>query len=67
MTDKEKIEKLIEALEFYADPDSYFGIGMLADKPCGEFADDFSADHGFNQYDRPMPGKLARATLLKVL
>jgi hypothetical protein len=66
MTDKEKIWKLIEALAFYADPDSYFAIGFLSDRPCGEFMDDFSDDHGFNQYDRAMPGKLARKTLLEI-
>lgn len=65
MTDKEKIIKLSEALCFYADPDTYFAIGFLADKPCGEFIDDFSDDHGFNDYDRSMPGKLAREVLFE--
>ena len=63
MTDQEKIEKLADALWFYADPDTYFAIGFFSDKPCGEFIDDFSDDHGFNQYDRAMPGKLARQVL----
>ena len=66
MTDKEKIEYLSEALEFYADPNSYFGIIIFGDHPCGDFADDFSEDHGFNQYDRPMPGKYAREVLKKL-
>ena len=33
---------LREALAFYADPETYFAIAVLADRPCGEFADDFS-------------------------
>ncbi len=63
MTSEEKIAVLTEALEFYADPDSYFGVGFLIDPPCGEFVDDFSDDFKFNQYGRPMPGKCARAVL----
>ena len=53
MTTEEKLKKAIEALEFYADPDSYFAMSFMADRPSGKFADDFSDDHGFNQYDRP--------------
>jgi hypothetical protein len=66
MTDREKIQKLKDALHFYADPDSYFAIGFLADRPCGGFMDDFCDKHGIGQYDRPMPGKLARKTLLEI-
>ena len=65
MTDKEKIIKLSEALYFYADPDTYFAIGFFPDRPCGNFIDDFSDDHGFNNYDRPMSGKLARKVLFE--
>jgi hypothetical protein len=63
MTDKEKIIKLAEALYFYADPDNYFAIAFVPDRPCGEFMDDFSEDDGFNEYERAMPGKLARQVL----
>lgn len=66
MTDQEKIKELSDALWFYADPDTYFAIGFLPDSPCGEFMDDFDDEHGFNQYDRPMPGKLARKVLRKM-
>lgn len=52
-----------EALEFYADPDTYCAIGFFPDPPCGEFIDDFSDDHGNENYRRPMPGKRARAAL----
>lgn len=66
MTYKEKNDKLVAALKFYADPDSYFAIAFFPDRPCGDFMLDFSDDHGFNEYDRLMPGKLARATLLEL-
>ena len=66
MNDKEKIKKLQEALLFYADPNSYFAIGFFPDSPCGKFIDDF--DHVSHwEYDRPMPGKLAREILLETV
>lgn len=52
------------ALEFYADPETYFAITFLDDPPSGDFMDDFSDDHG-GEFDRPMPGKRARAALAK--
>jgi hypothetical protein len=54
------LQKAINALEFYANPDTYFAIAFIADQPAGEFVDDFSNDHGCDQYERPMPGKMAR-------
>lgn len=62
----EYAKRLKEALEFYANPDSYFAILVMPDRPAGGFADDFSyADHlaEYGEYNRPMPGKLARETL----
>src|SRR5690606_35376798 len=56
------IAKMREALEFYADPDTYVAIAFFADSPSGEFMDDFSEDHG-GDYNRPMPGKAARQAL----
>jgi len=60
-----RIEALEAALEFYANPETYHAIAMLGDRPCGEFADDFSEDEWTKEsgYDRPMPGKIARAAL----
>jgi hypothetical protein len=58
----ERIEALEEALDFYADPETYHAIAFWFDPPCGGFAEDFDEDHG-GDYDRPMPGKLARVTL----
>jgi hypothetical protein len=58
-------EPLREALEFYADPETYHAIAILGDRPCGEFADDMSVDFWTKNcgYDRPMPGKRAREAL----
>ena len=63
MKDKEKIERLSDALAFYADPDTYFAIMFVPDSPCGGFIEDFSYDE---QYDRNMPGEFARKVLKKV-
>lgn len=59
-------ETIIETLRFYADPDTYRAITILADSPAGEFMDDFSDDHGDDFFRRPMPGKRARDTLAKL-
>jgi hypothetical protein len=61
-TEVGRIQDLEEALEFYADPDSYFAVGFFIDRPAGGFADDFSDDHD-GDYERPMAGKLAREVL----
>ena len=58
-------DTLRAALAFYADPESYFGIGMFPDRPCGKFIEDFSEvpwpDGGTNF----KPGKRARAALTR--
>jgi hypothetical protein len=56
-------DKAIEALAFYANPESYHAISIFGDRPCGEFADDMDENHGFDLYDRPMPGSRAREAL----
>ena len=48
------------ALEFYANPDTYFAIMIMGDPPCGAFIDDFSKCYN-NVQQRP--GKRARAAL----
>lgn len=53
--------QLEEALKYYADPNTYFGVGFFIDAPSGGFDEDF--DEGHEDYDRPMPGKRARAAL----
>jgi hypothetical protein len=47
------------ALDFYADPETYFACAFLFDPPCGGFQKDFD-DTG---YLGVKPGKLARETL----
>jgi hypothetical protein len=56
-------EKLVEALTFYADPETYHACSFFFDPPTGGWDDDFDEDHGNWLYQRPMPGKRARAAL----
>ena len=53
--------RMIDALEFYANPETYHACAFLFDPPTGGFDKDF--DDGHNGYDRPMPGKLARQAI----
>ena len=48
-----------KALEFYADPETYFAIGIFPDPPCGEFATDTSDTGEFGHRH----GKRAREAL----
>ena len=59
-------EALGEALGFYADPETYFAIVFIPDRPCGEFIDDFSDDYGHPDLTGHRPGKLARKVVLEV-
>lgn len=61
--DASDLGKALDVVEFYADPENYHAISFLFDRPCGGFADDFDEDHGHPDYNRPMPGKLARGLL----
>ena len=54
-------DALREALEFYADPNTYFAIGIFPDPPCGEFNEDFDDTEELGW----RPGKRARAALAK--
>jgi len=56
-----EIERLEEALVFYADPQTYFAIAFIPDRPCGEFEDDFEDCSAVNLGNKP--GKRARAAL----
>ena len=55
--------RMREALEFYANPQTYVAIGFWPDSPCGDFMDDFSDDHGDETADGFRPGKRARSAL----
>ena len=56
--------EMVEALRFYADPDTYFSIAMVAEEVCGVFETDFGpVAHPYAHYDREMPGLRAREVL----
>lgn len=57
------IWQLQKALEFYADPETYFAIGIIADRPTGGFDDDIDDDYDHPDMVGPRPGKLARKAL----
>lgn len=52
-------ERLVGALEFYADPHTYFAVAVITDPPCGDFGDDFSDTEELGS----KPGKRAREAL----
>ncbi len=55
-------QKMREALEFYADPDTYVAIMFVPDRPCGDFINDIGeveTDWGLEH----RPGAKARAAL----
>lgn len=54
------VAALVAALEFYADPETYFAVGFFGDRPAGEFMEDFD-DTGPELGSKP--GKRARAAL----
>lgn len=60
---KREITRLVKALEFYADPETYFAIGFFPDRPCGDFIKDFSHIDKSLGYK---PGKLARKVLASI-
>jgi hypothetical protein len=50
--------EVVEALAFYADPDTWFAVGLFPDPPNGPIMDDFSEWDG-----RQRPGDRARTAL----
>ena len=64
--------KLVEALTFYADPETYFAVSVFGDPPCGAFASDIGTleyldDHGNVVDTEHRPGEYARTVLADVL
>ena len=59
---KKEVHKLLMALNYYADPDTYFAIGVFPDPPCGDFINDYS-DTEIGE----KPGKLARQVLDEII
>lgn len=64
MNDSEKLEIVLEALNFYADAKTYFAIGFIGGSPCGDFIHDF--DH-HPSMQGTHPGKRAREALAKIV
>jgi hypothetical protein len=60
MGKKAELKKLRKALEFYADPETYFGWAFIPDPPVGDLIEDFSHTGPQLGYK---PGKRARAAL----
>lgn len=60
-----EIERLKVALSFYADPEEYFAVGILGDRPCGAFADDYGewAPEWNEDMTPPRHGAFARRIL----
>lgn len=54
---------LHDALREYANPEFYFAIAIIPDRPAGGFADDLDDEHGCLELPGFRPGKLARETL----
>lgn len=67
MTDAERKEAhndMVEALIFYANPDTWFATCLIGDPPCGDIAEDFDVPVVWGD-DSQRPGAQARAVLLK--
>lgn len=56
------VYKMLEVLEFYANPDTYFAIGLFPNPRCGEFINDINeTKFGIK------PGKMARDLIENML
>lgn len=61
-----QLERAREALEYYAEPMTYFGIAMIGDAPHGDFFEDFEEWPDWGESARMVkdkPGKRARTAL----
>lgn len=76
--DSELLTQLIDALEFYANPDTYWACMFMFDSPTGGFDDDFSDFKEYGDFldgetpdcyyeDRERPGLAARKALRELV
>lgn len=59
---RQALDDAVGVLSFYASPDTYFGIQLMTDSPCGAFADDLSEASG-DRVEGTVPGQKARLAL----
>lgn len=69
---QENFQRLIEALAFYGDPDTYTATKFFCDPPCGPIAKDIGivTEVDYNNTvlgEIRVPGQLARDTLQAIL
>lgn len=57
-----KADDMTRALEFYANPESYFATFIMPDRPAGPFADDIGCVEMLGEHDH-RHGRLARQAL----
>jgi hypothetical protein len=66
----EEQREVLDALAFYADPETYFAIAFLPDRPCGPFEDDFEELTGPlahpDGHPWTKPGRRAREVLFRL-
>jgi len=61
------LERAVTVINFYSDPQTYFAMSIIADRPCGEFVTDYEELSG--ELGHPdgspwqKPGKRARVSL----
>ena len=55
--------RLREALQFYANRETWIAVSLFADPPCGEIVYDFDVPPDEPNGETPRPGKRARAAL----
>jgi len=57
------LDDALEVLRFYADPESYFAVAVIPDRPAGEFADDIGCVIGPHGDHDHRHGRKARKLL----
>ena len=70
LSEKEKnviaLRKALEALQFYADPETYHGIAYMVDNP-GPFMEDGGDELNHPLYNNDKPGRKAREALKEIV
>ena len=64
---EEALTLACETLLFYGDPDNYFAVSIIGDRPCGIIADDYDDKHNADFTDRELHGAKARQTMASLL